>query len=108
MLALEIFGGVIFFYGLLSMMRDIVSEYTYTKINNDMKIYITLENIDKNLEYFVREISNIKRKNRFKSISIINLDKKNKNDIILEKLQEEDLNIKIINYEELLKNDNME
>ena len=102
MLAFEIFGWIIFCYGLLSLTRDIVDEYTYKKINNNMKIYITLENIDENIEYFIREISNIKRKNKFKSISIISLDKKNKDDIILEKLQQEDLNIKIMDYENFI------
>ena len=63
MLAFEIFGWIIFCYGLLSFTRDIIDEYTYKKINNSMKIYITLENIDENIEYFIREISNIKRKN---------------------------------------------
>ena len=43
--------------------------------------YITLEKIDENLEYFVREISNIKRKNQFRNITIINLDNKEAVDI---------------------------
>lgn len=103
MLALKIFGGIIFCYGLLSLIRDIVDEYTYKKANNNMKIYITLEKIDENLEYFVREISNMKRKNQFRNISIINLDKQNENDIILQKLKDEEINIKIINNEELIK-----
>ena len=59
MLAFEIFGGVIFFYGLLSLIRDLINEFTYKKTNNSMKIYITLENVDKNLEYFIREIYKI-------------------------------------------------
>ena len=102
MLALKIFGGIIFFYGLLSLIRDFIDEYTYKKVNNNIKIYITLEKIDENLEYFVREISNIKRKNQFRNISIINLDKENDDDIILQKLKDEEINIKIINNEELI------
>lgn len=97
MLALEILGWVIFCYGALSLTRDILDEYTYKKINNNMKIYITLENIEQNLEYFIREISSIKRRNKLKNISIINLDIKKEEDIILKKIEEE-LNVKIIDY----------
>ena len=102
MLALKILGGIIFFYGLLSLIRDIYDEYTYTKVNNNMKIYITLEKVDENIEYFIREISNIKRKNQFRNITIINLDNNN-DDIILKKLKEEEIDIKILDNEELIK-----
>ena len=100
MLALKILGGIIFFYGLLSLIRDIYDEYTYTKVNNNMKIYITLEKVDENIEYFIREISNIKRKNQFRNITIINLDNNN-DDIIFKKLKEEEIDIKILDNEEL-------
>ena len=102
MLALKILGGIIFFYGLLSLIRDIYDEYTYTKVNNNMKIYITLEKVDENIEYFIREISNIKRKNQFRNITIINLDNNN-DDIIFKKLKEEEIDIKILDNEELIK-----
>lgn len=100
MLAFEIFGGVIFFYGLLSLIRDLINEFTYKKTNNSMKIYITLENVDKNLEYFIREIYNIKRKNLFRNITIINLDK-NVDTRVKEKLEEEDLNLKILDFSDV-------
>ena len=67
-----------------------------------MKIYITLEKVDENIEYFIREISNIKRKNQFRNITIINLDNNN-DDIILKKLKEEEIDIKILDNEELIK-----
>lgn len=101
MLAFKIIGGIIFCYGLLSLLRDIIDEYTYKKINNNMKIYITIENVNENIEYFIREISSIRRKNQFRSICIINLDKDNKDNIILKKLQEE-INVKVIDNEEFL------
>lgn len=100
MLAFEIFGGVIFFYGLLSLIRDLINEFTYKKTNNSMKIYITLENVEKNLEYFIREIYNIKRKNLFRNITIINLDK-NVDTRVKEKLEEEDLNLKILDFSDV-------
>lgn len=103
MLALKIFGYIIFCYGLLSLTRDIVDEYTYKKVNNNMKIYITLEKIDENLEYYIREISNIKRKNQFRNVCVINLDKENNDDKILQKLKNEEINVKIIDNEELIK-----
>ena len=71
-------------------------------INNNMKIYITLEKVDENIEYFIREISNIKRKNQFRNITIINLDNNN-DDIIFKKLKEEEIDIKILDNEELIK-----
>ena len=95
-----IFGGVIFFYGLLSLIRDLINEFTYKKTNNSMKIYITLENVEKNLEYFIREIYNIKRKNLFRNITIINLDK-NVDTRVKEKLEEEDLNLKILDFSDV-------
>ncbi|MGN1298717.1 MAG: hypothetical protein ACI4UE_01890 [Candidatus Scatovivens sp.] len=101
MLALEIFGWVIFLYGLLSLIRDLINEYTYKKINNNMKIYITLENTKNNLEYFIREIYNIKRKNLFRNITIINLDKDTDSEV-QNKLKEEDLNLKILDYKQLI------
>ena len=100
MLAFEILGGVIFFYGLLSLIRDLINEFTYKKTNSSMKIYITLENVEKNLEYFIREIYNIKRKNLFRNITIINLDK-NVDTRVKEKLEEEDLNLKILDFSDV-------
>ena len=100
MLAFEIFGGVIFFYELLSLITVLINEFTYKKTNNSMKIYITLENVEKNLEYFIREIYNIKRKNLFRNITIINLDK-NVDTRVKEKLEEEDLNLKILDFSDV-------
>ena len=101
MLAFEIFIWIIFIYGLLSLIRDLINEYTYKKTNNNMKIYITLENVEDNLEYFIREIYSIKRKNLFRNITVINLDK-NSNMEVENKLKEEDLNLKILNYKQVI------
>ena len=60
MLALEIFAWIIFVYGFLSITRDLINEFTYKKTNNNMKIYITLKNVEENIEYFIREIYSIK------------------------------------------------
>ncbi len=103
MLAFEIFEWVIFFYGLLSLIRDLINEYTYKKINKNMKIYITLKNVEENIEYFIREIYNIKRKNQFRNITIVNLDKNSPKDVE-DRLKEEDLGLRIIDYEELKEN----
>ena len=99
MLALEIFGTVVFVYGLLSLLRDIINENTYKKISDKMKIYITLRDIDQNIEYYIREIYNIKKKNDFKNITIINLDK-NSDRKIIEKLNDEEMNLKIMDYDQ--------
>ena len=100
MLALEILGWSIFIYGLLSLIRDLINEYTYKRINKNMNIYITIENVEDNIEYFIREIYSIKRKNLFRNITVINLDKENNKDVE-EKLKEEDLGLKILDYEQL-------
>ena len=110
MLAFEIFTWVVFIYGLLSLVRDLINEFTYKKTNNNMKIYITLKNVEENIEYFIREIYSIKRKNLFRNITIINLDEKI-NAEVEKKLREEDLNLKILDYKELvdiIKNTNYE
>lgn len=101
MLALEIFAWIIFVYGFLSITRDLINEFTYKKTNNNMKIYITLKNVEENIEYFIREIYSIKRKNLFRNITVINLDE-NINTEVENKLREEDLNLKIIDYKELV------
>ena len=101
MLAFEIFAWIIFIYGILSLIRDLINEFTYKKTNNNMKIYITLKNVEENIEYFIREIYNIKRKNLFRNITVINLDE-NINSEVENKLKEEDLNLKILDYKELV------
>ena len=101
MLAFEIFAWIIFIYGILSLVRDLINEFTYKKTNNNMKIYITLKNVEENIEYFIREIYSIKRKNLFRNITVINLDE-NINSEVENKLKDEDLNLKILSYKEII------
>ena len=52
MFVLQVFFWVLFIYGFLSLVQDIFNEFTYKKINHDMKIVIFASKLEEKLENY--------------------------------------------------------
>lgn len=100
MFVLQVICVVIFVYGLLSLIQDILDEITYKKVSHNMKIVIFAKELEKNLEPFIIELYNIKKINYYKQIIVIDLTRNDDIDIIKERLSRSDVNIDILDYQE--------
>ncbi len=94
---LQVIGWIIFIYGFLSLSQDILSELTYNKINHNMKIIVLAKNLENDLENFTRELANLKRRNGYKNIVLIDLEEKDNIKNIIKKFENEEVNLKVLN-----------
>ena len=100
MFVLQVLGVVIFVYGLLSLIQDIFNEITYKKISHNMKIIIFAKELEKNIEHFLIEISNMKKVNSYSQMTIIDLEEKDDIDKVKTRLANNDINIDVLSGEE--------
>ncbi len=96
----QVFGWILFIYGFLSLSQDILNEITYKKINHNMKIIILANDLENNLENFIIELSNLKRKNEYKNIVLIDLKQDDNMSNVIKKFESEEVNLKILNKAE--------
>ncbi len=100
MFVLQVFFWVLFIYGFLSLVQDIFNEFTYKKINHDMKIVIFASKLEEKLENYILELESIKRNNFGKQIILIDLDENDNIDMIYNKLENREVNVKLFSKEE--------
>lgn len=87
---------VIFVYGFLSLAQDILNEFTYHKINHDMKIFIITKNLGNKLEEFINEFNFLKRNTVNRNVTLIDLTESDNLDYIDEKLKRDEINWKLL------------
>ena len=97
---LQVIGWVIFIYGFFSLVQDIILEATCRKLNHNMKIIVLAKDLENNLENFSRELADIKRKNGYKNITLINMEKNDDIHNIVNKLEEDEINLNVLTREE--------
>ena len=97
---LQVIGWIVFIYGFFSLVQDIMLEATCKKINHNMKIIVLATDLENNLENFSRELSDIKRKNGYKNITLIDMEKSDNIHNIIDKLEEDEINLRVLNREE--------
>ncbi len=85
-------------YGFLSLIQDINRSNTYKKIEENVKIIMTVKDVENGIENYVREISC--GRNFYNNLVIIDLDSKDETLNILKQLENECFNIKILSKEE--------
>ena len=71
---LQIIFWIIFMYGFLSLVQDIVTEFTYKKFNKNIKVFICVKDFENEFENLEREISKVKWQFKNISINLVNCD----------------------------------
>lgn len=84
-----------FIYGLISVIQDIIRFNTYKKIEENIKLIITVQNVENGIENYIREISF--GRNFFNNLVVIDMDSKDETMDILRELEKENINMKILN-----------
>lgn len=96
MLEIFIYGIIWCFaiYGLLVMIQEITRNTTYKKIEENIKLIMTVKNVEDGIENYIREIS--LGRNFYNNLVIIDLDSDDDTLKILKKLEKENINMKVL------------
>ena len=100
MFVLQVLGVVVFIYGLLSLIQDILNEFTYKKVFHKMKIVVFAKDLESNIEQFIIEFWNMKKVNPFKQIVVVDLNENDDIDNIRTRLYNNEVNIEILSKKE--------
>lgn len=82
-------------YGLLVMIQEITKNTTYKKIKENVKLIMTVKNVEDGIENYVREIS--LGRNFYNNLVVIDLDSDDDTLQILKELEKENINMKVLN-----------
>lgn len=96
----QVIGWILFLYGFLSLIQDIIFEISSQKVNHNMKIVVLAKNLENDLEIFSRELGNIRRRNGYKNITLIDMEEGDNIHNVINKLEEDEINMKVLNREE--------
>ena len=81
-------------YGILVMMQEIMRNSTYKKIEENVKLIMTVKNVENGIENYVRELS-FGRK-FYNNLVIIDLESDDETLCILKELEKENINLKVL------------
>ena len=90
-------------YGLFEIIKNIIYIYTYTKLNSKgMYLLLAIKNQEENIEFFLRNIlfRMIYGKEEIHNIIVVDLNSKDNTKKIVENLEKEYEQIKLINWKE--------
>lgn len=82
-------------YGILVMLQEITRNNTYHKIEENVKLIMTVKNVENGIENYVREIS--LGRNFYNNLVVIDLDSDDDTICILKELEKENINMKVLN-----------
>ncbi len=85
-------------YGILVMIQEITRKSTYKKIEENVKLIMTVKNAEEGIENYIREIS--MGKNFYNNLVVIDLNSTDETLSILKELEKENINLKILNESE--------
>lgn len=85
-------------YGFLILMQDIYRNNTYKKIEKNIKLIMTVNNVEEGIENYIREMSC--GRNYFNNLVVIDLNSKDDTLNILHELEKENFNMKILTKNE--------
>ena len=96
MLEIFIYGIIWCFaiYGLLVMIQEITRNTTYKKIEENIKLIMTVKNVEDGIENYIREIP--LGRNFYNNLVIIDLDSDDDTLKILKELEKENINMKVL------------
>lgn len=100
MLEIIVYGFIWCFaiYGILVMIQEISRKSTYKKIEENVKLIMTVKDAEDGIENYVRELS--MGKNFYNNLVIIDLNSKDETLSILKELEKENMNLKILTESE--------
>ena len=78
-------------YGILVMIQEIVRNSTYKKIEENVKLIVTVKNVEDGIENYIRELSF--GRNFYNNLVIIDLDSEDETMCILKELERNYLQI---------------
>lgn len=82
-------------YGILVMMQEVMRNSTYKKIEENVKLIMTVKNVENGIENYVRELSF--GRNFYNNLVIIDLESDDETLCILKELEKENINLKVLN-----------
>ena len=85
-------------YGILSLVKDIIEEHTYKKIQKNIKIILTVKDVESGIENYIRELKF--GKNFFNNLVVIDLDSVDNTVEVLNAIEKDCINMKTLNREE--------
>ena len=83
-------------YGIMSLILDIFCKSTYKKINNNINMILTVNNVEDEIENYIRTLQ-FDNSIFYNNLVIIDLDSSDKTFDILSKFEKTNNNIKILN-----------
>lgn len=100
MLEIIVYGFIWCFaiYGILVMIQEITRKSTYRKIEENVKLIMTVKDAEDGIENYVRELS--MGRNFYNNLVIIDLNSKDETLSILKELEKENMNLKILTESE--------
>lgn len=85
-------------YGVLVMLQEITRNNTYHKIEENVKLIMTVKNAEDGIENYVRELSF--GRNFYNNLVVIDMESEDDTLCILKELEKENINMKILNKQE--------
>ena len=85
-------------YGILVIIQEIARNCTYKKIEENVKLILTVKNVENGIENYIRELSF--GRNFYNNLVVIDLDSEDETLCILKELEKENMNLKILNRQE--------
>ena len=79
-------------YGILVMIQEITRNNTYKKIEENIKVILTVKNVEDGIENYIREISC--GRNFYNNLVVIDMDSSDETLCILKELEKENINMK--------------
>ncbi len=85
-------------YGILIMIQEITRKSTYRKIEENVKLIMTVKDVEDGIENYIRQLN--LGNNFYNNLVVIDLDSQDDTMCILKELEKENINLKILNKEE--------
>ena len=85
-------------YGILVMIQEVTRNNTYRKIEENVKLIMTVKNAETGIENYIREVS--LGRNFYNNLVVIDLDSEDETLCILKELEKENINMKVLNKDE--------
>lgn len=85
-------------YGILVMIQEVTRNSTYRKIEENVKLIMTVKNAEDGIENYIREVS--LGRNFYNNLVVIDLNSEDETLCILKELEKENINMKVLNKDE--------
>ncbi len=85
-------------YGMLVMIQEIIRNNTYHKVKENIKLIMTVKNVEDGIENYIRELSF--GRNFYNNLVVIDLESEDDTVCVLRELEKENINMKILTKEE--------